>query len=82
MNFITQVLDNLKPLEEQIRIIRQTVQRTREDSPDLPLCLNELATNLRLWYERTGNIEGLEESITISRKIIELTPQYHPYFTG
>jgi hypothetical protein len=53
----------MEDLEEAVGVAHQAVQTISEDHPDLAGSLNNLGTKLERRYERTGNMEDLDEAI-------------------
>jgi len=50
-----------------------------ENSPDLPMYLNNLGTGLRARYARTGKINGLQKGIEAFQQAVRLTPENSPH---
>ncbi len=65
-------------LEEAIRIWKQAVDSTPQDSPIRPIYLNNLGGGLSDRYERTGRLKDLEAAIRASQQALACTPQDSP----
>lgn len=67
-------------LSESLRLIREVVDRTPEDSPRLPGRLNNLGSIYISRYERLGKLEDLNNGIDNSRLSVEKTPENNPFY--
>ncbi|KAI9667773.1 MAG: hypothetical protein M1821_000592 [Bathelium mastoideum] len=65
-------------LKEAVQVLRQAVEITPTNSPDLASRLNNLSIILRCQYERTGSLDDLEEAIQVLRQAIKITPTNEP----
>jgi CHAT domain-containing protein len=73
-----QAIGKLADLETSISYSQKAVKLTPEDSPDLPMYLNNLAHVLSDRYARRGELADLENSIKYWQKAVKLTPDYSP----
>jgi tetratricopeptide (TPR) repeat protein len=64
------------------RKVENAVDATPEGHSDLASRLNNLSHKLEIRYERTGNIEDLEEAIRKAEQAIDMTPKGHPDMAG
>ena len=55
----------MEDLEEAILVVRQAVDVTPKDHPDLAGRLNNLGNKLESRYKRIGKIEDLEEALEV-----------------
>jgi tetratricopeptide (TPR) repeat protein len=69
-------------LEEAIQTVRQAVELTPDDYPNLASRVNNLGNQLGRRYERTGEMADLEEAIKAARQAINSTPNDHPDRAG
>ena len=51
---------------------------TPDGHPDDPSCFNDLATSFRFRFEHLGQLNDLEDAISIQREAVDLTPDGHP----
>ncbi|KAJ3531711.1 hypothetical protein NMY22_g8039 [Coprinellus aureogranulatus] len=57
---------------------RKALELMPDGHADLPIRLANLGDSLSVQFERTGNIEHLNEAILLEKKALELTPDNHP----
>ncbi|KAF6752318.1 TPR-like protein [Ephemerocybe angulata] len=80
---------DLHALTEAISMHRKAVELTPEGHADIhswldllgfslvPLLLNTLGSSLESLFQRTGDLNNLNEAISLRRKALELTPEDH-----
>lgn len=65
-------------LNKGLRLIREVVDRTPDDSPRLPGRLNNLGGALAMSYERYGELEDLNNDVESLRLAVDKTPENNP----
>ena len=73
-----QAIGKLADLKTSISYWKKAVKLTPEDSPDLPMYLNNLGNGLRDRYARSGELADLENSISYWQEAVKLTPEDSP----
>ncbi|PHH91989.1 hypothetical protein CDD83_9436 [Cordyceps sp. RAO-2017] len=67
----------MSDLEEAIAVARQVIKLT-DNHPVRPACLNNLGNKLERRYQRTGEVDALEQAILVARHAVSLTAEDHP----
>ncbi|KAF1809924.1 hypothetical protein P152DRAFT_516342 [Eremomyces bilateralis CBS 781.70] len=70
--------DDIKDLEDSIRLAEQALDLTPKAHSDRPGYLNSLGVKPTLRYERTGETAGREEAIRAAQQALDSTPDDHP----
>ena len=65
-------------LNRALDLWEQAVKATPTDSPDLPMCLNNLGTGLGDRFARTGREADMEDAIRVYRQAVKATPTDSP----
>lgn len=68
-------------LNQATMMKEQTVTAALSDHPDHAIHLNNLGISLQRRFERTGSLNGLNQSITTYKQAAAITPINHADYT-
>lgn len=69
-------------LDQAVTLLQWAVALTPDDDPDRFIWLTDLGICWHMWYERTGEIEHLDEAVRLFRIVLDHTPEGHPNRLG
>ena len=70
---------NRNDLDKSISLLKEAIERTPIDSPDLPIRLSNLGNALREHYRSTGILEDLEQAIEAHQHALQGMPTNSAY---
>ena len=73
---------SLPALQEGVHDLRIAIGFVPDDHPKKAECINNLGVSLVTRFECLGDIDDLDEAITVQQQAFGLTPDHHPHKAG
>ena len=73
---------SLPALQEGVHDLRIAIRFVPDDHPKKAECINNLGVSLVTRFECLGDIDDLDEAITVQQQAVRLTPDGHPHKPG